>query len=176
MERANSTTLVVVGGESSLLEDLDRLSNVRAASLTGRPETAVKSFVEAAHTAYVAHDRDPLEHVASAWVEFFDDKGTLGTLDVEVETTRAVLRRGDASLPDYYLVLDPEALPPTWKHWWLGVLPEVAPMRVLPTESDFEAVRRQLRRLPSGRPWPESLDWLDRLTRSAPDRMGLGGA
>ncbi|BDZ44768.1 hypothetical protein [Naasia aerilata] len=175
MERANSTTLVVVGGEASLLEDLDRLPNVRAASLAGRPEAAVKSFVEGANTAYVAHDRDPLEHVASAWVEFYDDRGTLGTLDVEVEATSALLRRGDASLPDYYVVLDPEALPPTWKHWWLGVLPGVAPMRVLPAESDADAVRRVLRRLPSGRTWPESLDWLHRLTRNAPDRLDLGG-
>ncbi|WP_210507078.1 hypothetical protein [Naasia sp. SYSU D00057] len=173
MERANSTTLVVVGGSASLLEDLDRLPNVRAASLAGRPETAVKSFVEGARTAYVAHDRDPLEHVAAAWVEFFDDQGTLGTLDVEVEATSGALRRGEASLPDYYLVLDPEDLPVTWKHWWLGVLPGVAPMRVLPTESDYYAVRRLLRRLPSGRTWPESVDWLRGLTKHAPDRVGL---
>ena len=173
MERANSTTLVVVGGSASLLEDLDRLPNVRAASLAGRPEAAVKSFVEGAGTAYVAHDRDPLEHVAAAWVEFFDDQGTLGTLDVEVETTAGALRRGEASLPDYYLVLDPEELPVTWKHWWLGVLPGVAPMRVLPTESDYHAIRRLLRRLPSGRTWPESVEWLQGLTRHAPDRVGL---
>jgi hypothetical protein len=173
MERANSTTLVVVGGSASLLEDLDRLPNVRAASLAGRPEAAVKSFVEGARTAYVAHDRDPLEHVAAAWVEFFDDQGTLGTLDVEVETTSGALRRGEASLPDYYLVLDPEDLPVTWKHWWLGVLPGVAPMRVLPTESDYYAIRRLLRRLPSGRTWPESVDWLRGLTKHAPDRVGL---
>jgi hypothetical protein len=173
MERANSTTLVVVGGSSALLEDLDRLPNVRAASLAGRPEAAVKSFVEGAQTAYVAHDRDPLEHVAAAWVEFFDDQGTLGTLDVEVATTSGVLRRGEASLPDYYLVLDPEDLPPTWKHWWLGVLPGVAPLRVLPTEADYNAIRRLLRRLPSGRTWPESTEWLNGLTRSAPDRFRL---
>lgn len=173
MERATSTTLVVVGGEASLFEDLDRLPNVRAASLTGRPEGAVKSFVEAAHTAYVAHDRDPLEHVASAWVEFFDDKGTLGTLELEVATASGILRRGEASLPDYYVVLDPEELSMTWKHWWLGVLPDVAPLRVLPTDGDFNAIRRQLRRLPVGRMWPDSLDWLNRLTRNAPDRLGL---
>jgi hypothetical protein len=173
MERANSTTLVVVGGPASLLEDLDHLPNVRAASLAGRPEGAVKSFVEGAHTAYVAHDRDPLEHVAAAWVEFFDDQGTLGTLDVEVQTTATALRRGEAALPDYYLVLDPEDLPVTWKHWWLGVLPGVAPLRVLPAEADYYAIRRLLRRLPSGRTWPESVDWLHGLTKHAPDRIGL---
>ncbi|WP_100363051.1 hypothetical protein [Diaminobutyricimonas aerilata] len=177
MEQANSTTVVVVGpGSSEVLDDLDRLPNVTAAPLGSDPDSSVAHFVRGAHTSYVAHDRDPLEHVAAAWVELFEERATLGTLDLEVETAVEAFRRGAAELPDYYIVLEPESLVGTWKHWWLGVLGDASPNRVLPAESDVASVRRMLGRLPSGRPWPQPDRWLPALRMRVPDRVGIAGA
>ena len=38
------------------------------------------------------HDADPLEHVAAAWVELYEERATLGTLEIEVETLLGALR------------------------------------------------------------------------------------
>ncbi len=176
MRPASSTTIVVTGaGVAEVLPRLDRLPNVRAASLKGDGAPSVADFVAASHSSYLVHDADPLEHVASAWVEFFDDRATLGTLEVEVSTALEAFRRGDLVLPDYYLVLDPESLAPTWKHWWLGVLSKLARSRVIPVAADASALRRLLGRLPTGRPWPEPEGWLPGLRTTIPDAVGLGG-
>ncbi len=175
MEQANSTTVVVVGpGSTTVLDDLDRLPNVRAASLAETPDEFAKEFVSAAGTSYVLHDRDPLGHVASAWVEFFDDRVTFDTLELEVDVAREAFRRGEAELPDYYVVLEPETLHGTWKHWWLGVLPDASPRRVLPA-ADAASVRRLLKALPTGRLWPDPDGWLPRLRTRVPDRVGIAG-
>ncbi len=58
-------------------------------------------------------------------------KSTLGTLEVEVETALAMFEDGSALMPDYYIVLEPEGAPDTWRHWWCGALGHRAPQRVL---------------------------------------------
>jgi hypothetical protein len=167
------STVVVVAGEAAdeVLRGLAPLPNVRAASLKDAEPDAVGGFVASAQTSYVVHDADPLGHVAHAWVEFFEDQATLGSLDVEIDDAVRALA-GGPGLPDYYLVLDPEAMPGTWRHWWLGVLASRAPSRVLPVAPHVHAVRQQLRRLPTGRPWPDPARWLREVRTDVPDHVG----
>ena len=169
-----STTLVIVGDDApKQIDALNRLANVSAATFTGAEDEDVRRWVSSSHLPYVVHDHDPLSHVAAAWVEFFDDQTTLGTLDFEIDRALTALERGLAAMPDYYVVLEPETLSPTWKHWWLGVLPEAAPTRVIPWDDRSPSVARMLRKLPTGRAWPEPEPWLRTVARSVPDRVGL---
>lgn len=180
MGSPRSTTLVLVGSESAAaLGALSRLSNVRVSSFPAERDVSdedVARWVSQADAPYVVHDRDPLGHVASAWVEFFDDLATIGTLDLEVERAVAGLEAGGLSLPDYYIVTEPESLAPTWKHWWLGVLPKAAPTRVIPFTEGQSSLSRVLRQLPTGRGWPNPNPWLHEVARSVPDRIGLESA
>ncbi|RFA19021.1 hypothetical protein [Subtercola boreus] len=181
MGSTRSTTLVLVGTESAAaIGALSRLKNVRVTSFTGDAgvgggvtDEDVERWVSQSDAPYVVHDRDPLGHVAAAWVEFFDDLSTLGTLDLEVDRVVASLERGILSLPDYYIVLEPESLAPTWKHWWLGVLPQAAPTRVIPFTEGRTPLSRVLGQLPTGRAWPKPEPWLHDVARSVPDRIGL---
>jgi len=173
----SSTTLVVVGDDDgTTIRGLAGHANVRAASFAGRDDDDVHRWTRGASTPYLVHDRDPLEHVAAAWVEFFDDQSTLGALELEVDRAVDALERGAAAIPDYYLVVNPEALPPTWRHWWLGVVAQASPTRVIPRSDADASVVRLLRRLPTGRPWPDPARWLRGVASSVPDRVGLGGA
>ncbi|HEX6254381.1 MAG TPA: hypothetical protein VFZ70_01085 [Euzebyales bacterium] len=72
-------------------------------------------------------------------------------------------------LTDYYIVLDAEDLPATERHWYLGVLRDAAPSRVVPVPSTATAIDRTLRRLPAGRWWPDLPDLLAGIDRVAPD-------
>ncbi len=83
---------------------------------------------------------------------------------------------GAAIMPDYYIVLDPDAADATWRHWWCGALGHWTPRRILPASSSHApaaAVRDLLRALPTSRPWPEPASWLPRLPFDIPDRVGL---
>jgi hypothetical protein len=174
MASSSSTTLVIVGDEAdAALHTLDGLANVRAANLRAADEADAARWTAGSHTPYLVHDRDPLEHVAAAWVEFFDDLSTMGSLELEIERVLIALGRDAVSLPDYYVVLAPESLSPTWKHWWLGVMPQASPTRVIPWSDSDASLTRLLRRLPTGRPWPEPAPWLRGLTHAVPDRVGL---
>ncbi|HAM26204.1 MAG TPA: hypothetical protein DCP11_05710 [Microbacteriaceae bacterium] len=174
MASPNSTTLVLVGEEApTLIGALGRFANVRAATLADATDDEVQQWISQTHAPYVVHDHDPLGHVASAWVEFFDDLATLGTLDLEVDRALDSLDRGTMSMPDYYVILDTETLAPTWKHWWLGVLAEAAPTRIILGSEPTFSLARTLRRLPTGRSWPEPVSWLHRVARAVPDRVGI---
>lgn len=175
MANPNSTTLVVVGDDAeAAIRALGHLANVRAASFDGEPDEEIDRWIAQAHSPYVVHDHDPLGHVASAWVEFFDDLATIGSLDLEVDRAVAALSHGSATMPDYYVVLNPETLATTWKHWWLGVVSTIAPTRVIPVDDRSPSLTRMLRRLPTGRPWPQPHSWLPGVVRSVPDRVGFG--
>ncbi len=169
-----STVVALVGSDSeTLLTGLSDVPAISVFSLREREPDLAARRVAAASRPYVVHDADPLEHVAAAWVELFEERATLGTLDVEVETLLGRFADGSAIMPDYYLVAGPEATEGTWRHWWLGALAHRAPSRVLPVEASDAAVRRQLRALPSSRPWPEPETWLTRIQFDIPDRVGL---
>ncbi|WP_213814983.1 hypothetical protein [Glaciihabitans sp. dw_435] len=175
MSSASSTTVVFIGrNPAPTLGRLNRLTNVRAASLAEMTDGDAGQWINQSQSPYVVHDRDPLAHVAHAWVEFFDDQTTLGTLDFEIERALQSLSAGGASLPDYYIIDAPEELSPTWKHWWLGVLPDAAPTRVIPWDDGATPLARLLGHLPTGRSWPDPGPWLHRVARQVPDRVGLG--
>ncbi|WP_116020813.1 hypothetical protein [Thermomonospora umbrina] len=73
----------------------------------------------------------------------------------------------------YYVVLSPEEMPPTRRHWWLGVLSGAAPSRVVPARPSTAVVADALGRLSVGRWWPADLEgWLRGLPRVVPDRAG----
>jgi hypothetical protein len=166
---------VVVVGEvgDTLVRELGRSPNVRALRLTESGAPPVREVLAAAHAPFLVHDLDPLGAVAAAWIAFFDDPSTIGTLRIEVESVLTAFASGDAVLPDYYLVLAPENVGTVEGQWWLGVLAAMAPARVIPTPATGAAVRHALATLPAGRAWPEPASWLRDLHLRVPDRAGL---
>jgi hypothetical protein len=176
---ARTGTIVAVVGAASddALDNLEGLRGVEILSLQGTEPALAARRIAAASTPWIVHDADPLEHVAAAWVELYEERATLGTLEVEVEAALAEFEAGRAIMPDYYIVLDPDQADTTWRHWWLGALGHRAPRRVLPaaapTTARDAALKRLLTSLPMSRPWPEPSSWLPGLPFDIPDRVGL---
>ncbi|MFJ6653726.1 hypothetical protein ACIQLJ_13130 [Microbacterium sp. NPDC091313] len=176
---SNHGTIVAVVGESAddALDTLSGLPGVDALRLQGTDPALATRRIAAASAAWVVHDADPLAHVAAAWVELYEERATLGTLELEVEAVLADFDAGRAIMPDYYIVLEPDAADATWRHWWCGALGFRAPRRVLPAAAPASprdaALRRMLRALPTSRPWPEPASWLPGLPFDIPDRVGL---
>jgi len=169
-----STVVALVGAESDeLLTGLADVPALVALSLREAEPAVAAHLVASVSMPYVVHDADPLEHVASAWVELYEERSTLGSLETEVEALLALFASGEAVMPDYYVVAGPEAIEGTWRHWWLGALAHHAPSRVLPVEASGTALRARLRTLPASRPWPEPSAWLPRVQFDIPDRVGL---
>ncbi|TDE10963.1 hypothetical protein [Jiangella asiatica] len=168
MARPNSTVVVVVGESAGgVVAGLDGLANVRAVT----DADTVGLAVGRSHSAYVVHHADPLAEVGAAWAGFFDGTAPTGTLEVAVEAALARLRTDAVTLPDYYVVLDPDGLADTAKHWWFGVLAGASPNRVVPSAASVGAVRDVLSALAPGRWWPDPPDeWLHGLARVVPDR------
>ncbi|MEN3538752.1 hypothetical protein AAH991_26820 [Microbispora sp. ZYX-F-249] len=177
MRRPSSTVVVVAGDRAAeVTTALDGLHNVRAIPRGQRTPAEMTDVVTRATATYVLHDADPLAEVGDAWTGFFDGTTPVGGLEVAIETTLGALRAERLVLPDYYVVLDPDGLTPTRRHWWLGVLAGAAPARVVPSPASAGAVKETLRTLSAGRWWPSDLDgWLRGLPRQVPDRVGLPG-
>jgi len=176
MEAPASTTLVVVGdAATSAIHALEGFANVQAASLPDATDAEVARWSATSAAPYVVHDHDPLGHVAAAWVEFFDDQSTFGVLELEIDRAMEAVERHAMNVPDYYVVLHPETLPITWKHWWLGVLAAESPTRVIPWPDADASLAGLLRHLPTGRAWPDVESWLPTVAGAVPDRIGLGG-
>lgn len=175
--RRLSSTVVVVAGEHAprVLAGLEGLHNVRTVVRGDRgPAEVTASLAWASAATYVVHDADPLAGVADAWAGFFDGTEPVGGLEAAIETTLAELDAERLVLPDYYIVLEPDDLPPTRRHWWLGVLAGAAPARVVPAPASASAVAEVLGRLAAGRWWPADVArWLRELPRTVPDRAGL---
>jgi hypothetical protein len=90
---------------------------------------------------------------------------------------QAVLQRWRArslELPDYYLLGDAEALPPTARHWYLGVLAGTAPHRVVIAKAGPGEVASAVRRLRASRWWPELDALLAGVDRRVPDALQVG--
>lgn len=175
---ATGTIVAVVGADSAdAIATLEGIPGVETLSLRDSDPAAAARRISACSTPWIVHDADPLEHVAAAWVELYEERATLGTLEIEVETALAHFEEGTALMPDYYIVLDPDAADDTWRHWWCGALGFRAPRRVLPAASPSApgdtAMRRLLTALPTSRPWPEPTSWLPGLAFEIPDRVGL---
>lgn len=130
---------------------------------------------EQAHRAaalYLLHDADPLAGVASAWAAHFDGTGAAGELEVATADVLARWRARTVDLPDYYLVVDAERLPPTLQHWYLGVLAGRAPVRVVAVRPET-SLADELPALRAGPWWPPLDRLLDGIDRVVPDRAGL---
>jgi hypothetical protein len=179
MQRASTTVVTLVGSDTDVaLARLDGQANVRSVSIDpGRPalDRAVEATTAAAaaHIPFLVHDADPLAVVADAWVRRFDESGPVGELEVACSETLARWRSGALELPDYYLVLDPETMPATRRHWYLGVLHAAARHRVVPVPA--ESVATGLASLSSGPWWPPMDELLTGIDRAVPDRAGLRG-
>src|SRR5215218_9793615 len=161
MDRHASTVVAVVGVRArAALESLRGRANVRVVVADDEApvlERAGAAWRLAAGTSvpYLVHDADPLAAVADAWVRRFDESGAPGELEVAVADTVARWRARSVGLPDYYVVVDPEELPATRRHWYLGVLHGAAPARVVPASGPGSALADELGRLPTGRWWPD---------------------
>jgi hypothetical protein len=174
MRRLNSTSVVVAGDDAEkVIGGLGGLHNVRTVAAEGRPPAELTDIVAKASTTYVVHDADPLGTVQDAWVNFFDETVPYGGLEVVIESVIAELRTERVVLPDYYVVLDPEGMPATRRHWWLGFLAGAAPTRVVSAAATASAVRDALAHLTAGRWWPSDLESrLRRLPKVVPDQAG----
>jgi hypothetical protein len=161
----NTGTIVAIVGDQSedALATLDGIRGVDVLALQDCEPALAARRIAAAGTPWIVHDADPLEHVAAAWVELFEERSTLGALELEVETALAMFEAGSALMPDYYIVLEPEGAPGTWRHWWWGG----------PATPRDAAIRRLLGNLPASRPWPDPASWLPHLPFEIPDRVGL---
>ena len=175
--RTGTTVVAVVGDDTrACLDLLDHGANVvtHAADPEADPlDRAVAAWSAATrvHTPYFAHDADPLDATADAWIRRYDGEGPIGELEVAVVDTLARWRAGSVELPDYYLVVDAETWAPTRKHWYLGVLHAAAPARVVPVV-DADAAVAALGRLTPGRWWPDLDELLADIDRIVPDQVG----
>lgn len=183
VRRTVSTTVVAVVGDDPrpAAAALGEAANVRAALVdrdTDPLERAVEAWRAASrtHRPYLVHDADPLAAVAAAWVARYDDAQPPGGLEVAVSETLARWRAGTLELPDYYLVVDPQDLPVTRRHWLLGYLHDRAPARVVPVGSAPQELLTAVGRLRAGRWWPDLDALLDGVERVVPDRFARPAA
>lgn len=177
MHRVSTTVIAIVGpGARRAAELLGRAANVGAALPDPDAEPldrAVEAWRDAprTHLPYLVHDADPLALVADAWARHYDGEGPAGELEVAVAATLARWRARAVELPDYYVVLDADALGATRRHWYLGFLHAKGPVRVVPAR-DAEQAAATPPRLPAGRWWPPLDRLLDGVAAVVPDRVG----
>lgn len=172
----SSTVVAVVGGEPLLVSRLGA-PNVRVLTVADEDRSALErataawAEVKRSHRPYVVHDADPLAAVTDAWIDLYEGEGARGDLEVAAEAVRGAWRQRQVDLPDYYLVVDPAAMTPTRRHWYLGVLLEAAPHRVVPVEASPDAVLATIRQLRAGRWWPDVDRLLAQVIEVVPDRF-----
>ena len=176
MQRIATTVVALVGEPAraclAALGQAANVATVRPDASAAPLERAVDAWQAATrtHTTYLLHDADPLAAVADAWARRFDveQPGPAGDLEVAVAETLRRWRARAIELPDYYLVLDPEAWEATRRDFYLGVLHRAAPHRVVPVAGTPEQVGAQLGGLRSGRWWPEVDRLLDGIDQVMP--------
>jgi hypothetical protein len=186
MQRVATTVLALAGARPAeqlraLVASLGEAANVRAVvpDVDAAPlDRAVAAWDEAvrAHIPYFVHDADPLADVAAAWIDRMDGRGDVGRLEVAVQAVLQRWRAGSVELPDYYLLVDAEALPPTARHWYLGVLAGTAPHRVVIAGASPTEARDAFRRLGAGRWWPDLDALIADVDRRVPDALAVGEA
>ena len=176
MQRVSTTVVALVGPEAAhRARDVGHAANVVAVvPPQDEPlERAIAVWRTAAVTSrtYLVHDADPLQEVSASWVALYDGEGRRGDLEMAVVNTVARWQARTIELPDYYLVLAAEDMPATLRHWFLGVLRDAAPTRVVPVQPTTAAVDRALTHLPAGRWWPDLPDLLAGIDQVAPDAV-----
>jgi hypothetical protein len=172
----NTTVVVVVAPPD--VDPLDHLHATNVRVLRPEPDAppldrASAAWEQARRTTapYLIHDADPLAWVADVWARRFEGQGVAGDLEVAVAETLARWRARSIELPDYYVVVDPEGLRPTLRHWFLGLLGSTAPPRVV-TNPPTVPVVSSLAQLHTGRWWPDLDRMLADLDRVIPEQAG----
>lgn len=181
MQRIPTTVVALVGTDATRwAREVGASTNVVAVipDEDDPLDRAVAAWSGAAGSSrtYVVHDADPLAAVARQWVALYDGTGLRGDLETAVAEVIARWRSRTLELPDYYLVLAAEDMPATLRHWFLGVLRDAAPTRVVPVQPTTAAVDRALSHLPAGRWWPDLPDLLAGIDQVAPDAVGTSPA
>jgi hypothetical protein len=180
VKRLATTVVCLIGeGAPGVLDRLAPAANVRTVEpdRTAPPlDRAVEAARSAAgtHLPYFVHDADPLAPLAEAWGRRFDVEAAGGPAPPgELEVARSEIlqrwRAGSLDLPDFYLLLDADALPPLRRHWYLGVLGGATPRRVVLAGPSLAVT---LRRLPAGRWWPPLDELVADVERAVPDQVG----
>jgi hypothetical protein len=183
MKRLATTVVCLVGeGVHSALPRLAAAANVRVAvpdPAAAPLDRAVEVTRAAAgtHLPFFVHDADPLGPLAEAWARRFDVESPggpapPGELEVARSEVLARWRAGSLDLPDFYVLLEADALPALSRHWYLGVLGGAAPRRVALAGPSLATT---LRRLPAGRWWPALDELVADVERAVPDLVGRGG-
>ena len=89
--------------------------------------------------------------------------------------TRAMAALAEAARTHLaFVVHDAEQLGATERHWYLGVLAQAAPRRVVLVDDDHDALVHAVRRLRAGRWWPPLDRLLEGIDRRVPDQVDLG--
>ena len=184
MQRISTTVLGLVGSpdQARLRAHAQRLggyANMRAVLPPAEDPALARAMAAWAgatrtHLAFVVHDADPLAEVAAAWVERWDAADAPGRLELTVQAVEQRWRAGSLQLPDYYLVVDAGQLGATERHWYLGVLADRAPRRVVLVDDNHDALVHAVRRLRAGRWWPPLDRLLEGIDRRVPDQVDLG--
>jgi hypothetical protein len=117
---------------------------------------------------FTVHEADPLRLVREAWVNFFDAVAPHGTIEMARSSTLARFMAGTIDLPDAYVVVDAESLPATEREWYLGVLHDAAPSRVIPSGPHSHQVIYALATWHAGRWWPSPTELLADLEHRIP--------
>ncbi len=177
VQRVSTTVVALVGANQPTLARLGQMANVALC----HPDASAPALDRAAYAwglarrsqaTYFVHDADPLVTVAEAWGRYFEGTGLVGELEVAVSDTVGRWRAGSLEIPDYYAVSSPDGWLPPRRHWYLGMLADACPSRVVVTEEEA-AIAARLGTLPAGRWWPELDRLLDGIGRRVPDQARL---
>jgi hypothetical protein len=171
VQRSSATVVCIIGGVDVASLSRANVSTLSPPSDLGPLERATQATETAGgtHAPYFVHDADPLALVADAWVRLFEGAGPIGEVEVAVAETLARARVQTIELPDYYLVADADAMTPTRRHWYFGVLHDAVPLRVVPVPSNAHQIVDALEQLAATRWWPPVPQLLDRIEHRAPD-------
>lgn len=157
-----TTTLIsTVGGRfDSVSERAASASGNVARQIVPDEVEALPDWVERLRSAWTAAQRrstiytiltgDPLAPVVREWARRLEGDPS----DLEL----AIGLLGDAPLPDFYFV-DP-AVSGSLAHWYLDHLPKLAPRRIVLIEPTEDELLTSIRKLPYGKPLPETADVL----------------
>lgn len=184
MQRAQATIIAVIGPEpdadtaQAAVGRMARARNVRALpdpADVAHATRAATNLAEASRSGgtYAVTAFDPLGPLAAAWTARFDGTATPGDFEVALGRVLDIWRAGGLELPDYYLTVDPDSWAPTRRHWFLGVLHDAAPHRVVPVGDRPGA--EALTALRAGRWWPPLDRLLRDIERRVPDATPAGG-
>lgn len=176
MQTLSTTVLAVVGSQSAgCLASFDDARNVTVVDPPRDLDASARAMEAWARTVrsrslYTMLDADPLAPVVQAWSSSFR-QGPRGDLEIAVTEALGRWRAESIGLPDFYLVLNPDELSTSHRDWYLGVLHEAAPRRVIPVEAEGALVADAIGGLSAGRWWPALDQMLDDIEHTLPDRL-----